>query len=75
MKRLILFFIRRKLGLKKHEKFRFANQNSQSDYYYFSNDRLMKRQFDKDGRGFLKESKVKLNWILDDECRVKVIRR
>ena len=75
MKRLILFFIRRKLGIKKHQKFRFTNQRSKNDYYYFSHDCLMKRHFDSDGIGVLKESNVKLNWILDDDCRVKVIRR
>lgn len=75
MKRLIIFFIRRKLGIKKHQKFRFTNQKSQSDYYYFTNDCLMKRQFNDNGIGFLKVANVKLNWILDDECRVKVIRR
>ena len=41
MKRLIIFLIRKRLGLKKNELFRFANQCEQS-VYYFTETGLMK---------------------------------
>ena len=34
MKRLIIFLVRKKLGLKKGEHFRFANQASRYNTYY-----------------------------------------
>lgn len=69
MKRLIIFIVRRRLGLKKGEGFRFDNQKSDSDWYYFTKDRLMKVQ-----NGYLdKPSNVRLNWLLDDECKIKKI--
>lgn len=40
MKRLILFLIRRRLGLKKYEPFQFNNQKSDA-VYYFTEDGIM----------------------------------
>ena len=42
MTRLILLLIRKKLRVKKYEAFRFANQKSKYDYYFFTSNRLMK---------------------------------
>lgn len=67
MKRLILFFIRRKLHVKKHDLFRFTNQKSKTDYYFFTDDRLMK--YATIGN-YVRESNVRLNWLLNDNCKV-----
>lgn len=70
MKRLILYLIRRRLGLKKFELFQFTNQKSTRDFYYFSNDKLLKWD------SFLRQeikANVSLNWILDDECTIFIL--
>ena len=41
MKRLIVFLVRKKLGLKKGEHFRFTNQSSPYNTYYFTEDAVM----------------------------------
>lgn len=64
MKRLIVFLIRRKLGLKKHERFRFVGQKSNA-VYYFATDSLIKCW-----KGQTMLSGVSLNWLLDDECKI-----
>lgn len=64
MKRLILYMVRNRLGLKDHEPFRFANQKSNA-IYYFTKDGVMKAW-----RGFTEKSGVSLNWLLDDECEI-----
>ena len=67
-KRLVIFLIRKRFGLKKNEKFRFINQKSNA-MYYFNSDRVMKLW-----QGHIEPSRVSLNWLLDDECKiVKVI--
>lgn len=66
MKRLILFLIRRRLGLKKYERFWFVNQNDKTVSYYFSDEHLVKRRSD----GTIKYSGVSLNWLLDDTCEI-----
>lgn len=65
IKRLILFLVRWRLGLKKYEPFQFTNQKS-DDVYYFSDSGIMKASF-----GIVAKSRVSLNWLLDDECFVK----
>lgn len=65
MKRLIIFLIRRKLGLKKFQKFRFNGQRSKTDFYYFRKDDLIKCHI-----GVCEPSNVSLNWLLNDECRI-----
>ena len=72
MKRLIIFLVRKKLGLKKGEHFRFANQASRYNTYYFTDDAVMKHFSRWKGSDDVKSS-VSLNWLLDDECEsVKV---
>jgi hypothetical protein len=70
MKRLIYFLVRRYLGLKKYERFRFVNQRSENNYYYFGDGCL--RKFDVDEHVVL-PSHVSLNWLLDDECEIEKI--
>lgn len=65
MKRLIFFIIRMRLGLKEREPFQFVGQKSNA-VYYFTEDAIMKAW-----RGDLGKSSVSLNWLLDDECKIR----
>lgn len=67
MKRLILFLIRKKLGLKKWEGFRFSNQKSSADWYFINDYNVMKVSH---GIGPVIPSNVSLNWLLDDKCEI-----
>ena len=67
MKRLIIFLIRLRMGLKKYEVFQFVNQKSNA-MYYFSEDAVMK-----EWRGQVTKSTVSLNWLLDDECEINKV--
>lgn len=64
MKRLIIFLIRTRLGVKKYESFRFTGQKSNA-VYYFTETGVMKNW-----RGEVEPSNVSLNWLLDDNCEV-----
>lgn len=70
MQKLIIFLIRRRLGLRKYQYFRFKNQKSK-DIYYFTQEYLIK-QIVKNNRtekhGTL--SGASLNWLLNPECKV-----
>ena len=68
MKRLIIFLVRKKLGLKKGEHFRFTNQFSSYNTYYFTDDAVMKHLGHWTGEDV--KSNVSLNWLLDDECEI-----
>lgn len=77
-KRLIIFLIRKRLGLKKYEDFQFTNQKS-NEIYYFTETNLMKKYADDPvkpnvrSNWFLDDhvkSNVSLNWLLDDNCKV-----
>lgn len=65
MRRFIIFLIRMKLGVKKHQTFRFDNQKSKTDTYYFTATHLLKIE----GCG-IREANVSLNWLLDDKCKI-----
>ena len=69
MKHLIIFLVRKKLGLKKGEHFRFVNQSSPYNTYYFTDDAVMKHFGRWKGSDDVKSS-VSLNWLLDDECEI-----
>lgn len=64
MIRLILFLIRKRLGLKKGQYFRFTNQKSDAKYYFTEN-KVMKIY-----NGEITFSSVSLNWLLDDNCKI-----
>lgn len=64
MKRLIIFLIRKRLGMAKSTPFIFANQKSIS-YYWFEPTRLMKYE-----NGRVAQSNVSLNWLLSDDCSI-----
>lgn len=65
MRKFIIFLVRRRLGLKKGQYFQFNNQRSKRDVYYFTVDKVMKIE-----NGFIRESSVSLNWLLNDECYI-----
>lgn len=67
MKRLIVYLIRKRLGLKLREPFQFAEQKSNA-IYYFAEDAVMKTW-----RGNVYKSSVSLNWLLDDDCKIRRI--
>ena len=69
MKRFIIFLVRKKLGLKKGEHFRFANQLNPYNTQYFTDDAVMKHIGRWKGTDDVKSS-VSLNWLLDDECEI-----
>ena len=70
LNRLILYLIRKKLGVKKYQHFRFANQKSEA-VYEFTDEFLLKN----DHRGwYVSLSGVSLNWLLDDECKVEIVK-
>ena len=66
IKKLIIFLIRRRLGLKKFERFTFFNQKSNT-CYLFTDDSLIK--IFRDSR-VAEKSNVSLNWLLSDECEI-----
>lgn len=63
---LIMFFIRRKFGLRKYQQFRFTNQASKTDTYYFTDKKLMKYM----GCQVI-ESRVQFNWLMNDDCKIE----
>ena len=70
MKRLIIFLIRKRLGLKKHQRFSFDNQRSAHDEYYFTDTQLMKYEPGNKRGQHYRPSSCSLNWLLDDECKI-----
>lgn len=64
MKRLIIFLVRKRLGLKKRESFQFVGQKSNAEYW-FEKDYIAKYD-----HGILSCSNVSLNWLLNDNCEI-----
>ena len=67
MRRLIVFLIRRRLGLRAYEPFQFVGQKSNA-IYCFTDSGLMKMW-----RNHIEKSGVSLNWLLDDECEIRKV--
>ena len=65
MRKFVIFLIRKKLGLRKYEKFRFVNQKSNA-VYYFTESNVMKCWRDQ-----TMLSGVSLNWLLDNDCKIE----
>ena len=70
LKKLIVYLIRRRLGLKLGERFQFTNQHSICEYYYFTDSALMKIRI-LDGTSIHTPSGVSLNWLLSDKCEIR----
>ena len=64
MKRTVMFLLRKKLGLKKNQRFQFDGQKSDA-VYYISDHHVMKYY-----RGRTTLSNVSVNWLLSDECDI-----
>lgn len=64
MKKFIVYLIRKRLGLKTYELFKFVGQKTDATYY-FTDDAVMKIW-----DGAVEKSGVSLNWLLDEECKV-----
>lgn len=73
LNRLILFLIRLKLGVKKNERFQFTNQASRYNKYYINDRCIMKVSYDKYATERITKSNVKLNWLLNDKCKIKKV--
>ena len=64
MRKIVIFLIRKKLGLKKYEKFRFVGQKTDA-VYYFTESNVMKLWHNQ-----TMLSGVSVNWLLDNECKI-----
>ena len=70
LRRIIIFLVRKKLGLKKGQMFRFANQKSENNLYCFTDKEVMKYEYH--GDHYEKHlSSVSLNWLLSDFCIIE----
>lgn len=69
IRKLVIFLIRKRLGLKIYEKFQFTNQRSEVDYYYFTRTALIKCEC-----GETRLAGVGLNWLLSRHCQIKNIK-
>ena len=65
--KLIVFFLRKKFGLKRFQRFRFANQKSKLNFYYFTSTELLKMDVD---NFELRPSNVRLSYLLSDKCQI-----
>ena len=63
--------IRRKLGLRKHQTFQFANQLNDNTFYYFTRNRLRKCKVIDGCVAYERDSGVSLNFLMSNNCRVK----
>lgn len=68
MRRLILILVRKRLGLKEGELFRFTNQKSKAKYYFDDQLGLVKV-----GVNSTYLSGASLNWILDPFCEIEKV--
>lgn len=68
MNRFIVFLVRKKLGLKKFQHFKFIGQKSDA-VYWFTESNIMKRWHNQTTL-----SGVSLNWLIDSECEVEVVK-
>lgn len=64
--RIVIFLIRKRLGLKKGQMFRFTNQLNQKNYYFFTDTELIKVP-----NGYRpRQSSASLNYLLSDKCEI-----
>lgn len=68
MREFIIYLVRKRLGLRKYQHFKFKNQRSKREFYWFTDDYIMKKL----ANGNEELSGVSLNWLLNDECEVVV---
>ena len=71
MKKRILKLIMKKLGVKDHEHFQFADQREEFIEYFFTLEALMR--FNPETNE-IKESRITLNYLLSDDCKIIRVR-
>lgn len=69
IKAIVIYLIRKRLGLKKYEFFKFSNQKTY-DVYVFGTDKLYKYE---SGSIYPIPSNVSLNWLLSDKCKIEKV--
>lgn len=69
MDKLVLFLIRKRLGVKEGQKFYFRNQKDKQDRYAFEGKRLVKYP----SFGRKRNSSISLNWIISNRARKTII--
>ena len=67
IKRIVIFLVRKKLGLKKFQEFRFVGQKSNATYWF------TEIKVKKCWKGVVTDSSVSLNWLLNDECEIRKV--
>lgn len=74
IKKLIVLLICKRLKIDEYELFRFTNQKSNNDVYFFTNDGLWKTWWSKGNEMFdyAVKSTVSFNWLLDDDCKIDI---
>lgn len=72
LNRLIIFLIRRRLGIGPSEYFRFTNQKSNDVYYFDSKQGTLIKLPNFAPCPCL--SGVSLNWLLSDECKIEKVK-
>ena len=69
IKAIVIYLIRKRLGLKKFEKFKFSNQKT-DDVYFFGKYRLLVLRGGKEPK---EKANVSLNWLLSDKCKIEKV--
>lgn len=69
-RKLIIFLLRRKFGLKKYQMFRFKNQKSKVNTYYFTSVELLRED---PIANYIRPSNVRLNYLLSDKCQIEKV--
>ena len=68
MRRIVMYLLRKRLGLKPFEHFQFLGQKTDA-VYWFTESGIMKRWHNQTTM-----SGVSVNWLLDDECKIERVR-
>lgn len=75
LNRASIYLLRKKFGLKKFQPFRFENQKSEHDFYYFTNWGIKKCEFTADTviTAKIVDSDVGFDWLINRDCRISKI--
>lgn len=77
MRRLIIYLVRKRLGVKKFQNFRFTNQKEKDkSMYYFTNYELKKVEYIGNGDNMQERvvySNASLNWLVNDDCKIDIV--
>lgn len=73
MERIIIFLIRKRLGLKKYQRFYLKNQADKTDRYYFTEYDLQKETV-WCGYKVSHQSNIRLNFLLSDRIKKLMVK-